>query len=348
MSTYVDFSKIDSILSLSKKEYLKNLYPDGYFEGHEFKPLGKDCTLSINHNSLAWCRFSEGRTGKGILSMFAYTHHNDNIREAGLELNKLLNITDASPQILQSKIVTHVKKDFSQQDDKERKRRFYYRLWQEATDVYNTPAMKYLHARGLLTETSKEMRFHPNIFIRTENKEKIYCGCLLSPITDINHHFMGIFRTFLNPDDPKNYLAIRNKSHPITQGKYKGLLGSPTGGAVKFGNAESPYIILTEGIEDALSAYQTVDPKDKSKGIFSIPQNYYSVWAFLGTSHLQKLQIPKGKKIILIIDNDDSGLKAEEKFRIRMKNEGYSYEAVIPKKYKDLNALHINKQEKRA
>jgi len=218
----------------------------------------------------------------------------------------------------------------------------------EATDTYNTLAMEYLKARGLIIETTKEMRYHPQILVRTEpNGERVYCPCLLCPITNIENRFVGLFRTFLNADDPQDYKAIRNENHPITLGKYKGLLGSPSGGAVKFGNPNSEIIILAEGIEDALSAYQTIDEEDRNKGIFSIPHGEYSVWSFLGTSHLHNLEIPENKKIILIVDNDEAGLKAEEKFRQRMKEEGRIYEAVLTKKYKDLNALHYQTQKKR-
>jgi len=131
MNLYVNFEAINYNFSMNIRGYLKSLYPDGYFEGQEFKPFGRNCTLSINSKSLAWSHFSKGRTGKGIISLYAYTHNSDNIREAGLSLNDFLGLTgkNTPEKIPQIDINKQEKINLNQFEESERKRRFYYGLW---------------------------------------------------------------------------------------------------------------------------------------------------------------------------------------------------------------------------
>lgn len=157
------------------------------------------------------------------------------------------------------------------------------RVWGGARPIAGTPAERYLESRGVSAD-SPELRYHP----RTPHGPRPltrFRPALIAAVRD-EGGLVAVHRTFLDPrgrglapiDEPRCGL---------------GRFGS---GAVRLGGI-APRLGLAEGIETALSA----------SALFGLP-----CWATLGTERFRLVAVPpEVKELVLFLDNDAGGRRAE-------------------------------------
>jgi len=162
------------------------------------------------------------------------------------------------------------------------------RLWDAARPVHGTPAETYLSRRALNAD-SRALRFHP----RTPFGRKphtIFAPALIAGLCDARG-LVAVQRIFLESDG-----CLARTINPPKRG-----LGMPGGAAVRLATPGT-VLGLAEGVETGLSAM----------ALFGVP-----CWASLGTDRIDKIDIPLSvEKLILFLDNDASGRRAETRARV--------------------------------
>lgn len=155
-------------------------------------------------------------------------------------------------------------------------------IWDAAIPAAGTIAETYLASRGITTPIPPAIRYaFPCI---QDGRE---WPMLVAGITDATGTLIGIQRTFLAKDG-------QGKA-PIPKPKLS--LGSLRGGAIRCGNPDRT-LILTEGLEDALSAMQ----------LFGVP-----AWAAAGAGMLASMRLPFSiRSVIIARDNDPAGERAAQ------------------------------------
>jgi hypothetical protein len=157
------------------------------------------------------------------------------------------------------------------------------RLWGAAAAIAETPAERYLAARGLRT-ASPELRYHP----RAPHGPRPFTRrrpALIAAVRD-ETGFVAVHRSFLDP--------ARNRLADIEQPRCG--LGRFGRGAVRLGGVGAT-LGLAEGIETALSASL----------LFGLP-----CWATLGTERFRHVALPPAvSELVLFLDNDAGGRRAE-------------------------------------
>ena len=123
------------------------------------------------------------------------------------------------------------------------------------------------------------------------------------------------------------YFTLNEKKHR------KRFTGSPKNcGALLAGNFSHKTIILSEGVEDALSIIHVV--------------NNIAVWACGGELNLEHFVIPESASAILIAaDSDQVGLRAAGKLAQRVQASGRKVRTIHPTKHqRDWNNLLVSGQ----
>jgi hypothetical protein len=160
------------------------------------------------------------------------------------------------------------------------------RLWQSATAITDSPAVRYLAQRGLLS-ASDQLRYLGRTPLGPRGAVQFLPAMLAAVTTDIG--IVAVHRTFLDCDSAR----LAGFERP------KRALGSLGYGAVRLSPPVQGRLGLAEGIESALSAMQ----------LFGIP-----CWATLGNERFGLVAIPESvRELFLFIDNDVGGALAEER-----------------------------------
>lgn len=158
------------------------------------------------------------------------------------------------------------------------------RLWAAARPIRSSAAEGYLHGRGLTVVVS-DLRFHP----RTpygRGAAVLFRPAILAAVRD-ESGLLAVHRTFLEPR------TARLADLPLP----KRALGRLGRGAVRLRPPRGGVLGWAEGIESAMAATQ----------LTGIP-----CWATLGTERFARVVLPPTvKRLILFLDNDAGGRRAE-------------------------------------
>ncbi|MCB2082232.1 MAG: toprim domain-containing protein [Rickettsiales bacterium] len=181
------------------------------------------------------------------------------------------------------------------------------RIWQESSLISGTLAEKYLREyRGITIALPPSLRFHPCLPYACN--PNMAFPAMVAAVQGINRNVTGIQATYLNPDTG-NKVILDNTPSRLSFGTVKG-------GAVRL-SALSKRLVLTEGVEDALSILQSCP------GV--------SVWACLGTSGLRGIELPENvSEVVIAGDNDSGGRKAAEVAQRRLRSEGRKVAVIYP------------------
>jgi putative DNA primase/helicase len=159
------------------------------------------------------------------------------------------------------------------------------RLWAAAHPIARSPAAAYLSGRGLATQVS-DLRYHPRAPYGRCHRV-IFRPALLAAVRD-GSGLVAVHRTFLDPRSA----SLADLPHP------KRALGRLGAGAVRLREPQRGLLGWAEGIENAIAATQ----------LTGIP-----CWATLGTERFARVALPPSvERLILFLDNDAGGRRAEK------------------------------------
>ena len=188
-------------------------------------------------------------------------------------------------------------------DSGRRNRAAVERLWAAARPIGGTPAEAYLRSRGLAL-TVTDLRYHP----RTpygRGAQAIFRPAMLAAVRD-ESGMVALHRSFLDPR------SAGLADLPIP----KRALGRLGQGAVRLGPPCDGVLGLAEGIETAMAATL----------LTGMP-----CWATLGTERFARVALPAClKRLILFLDNDPGGRRAETLARQAQQGTRIGVEARFP------------------
>ena len=236
--------------------------------------VGDDRALIIHHNG-CWFDFAAGTGGHGALGLLAHLHRDD--RQAALEAAKnwLASHSDDGRLGRTGGDDEEIEDTEAMAADDAQRTTYVETLWRCAEESKDTPAETYLKSRGvwpLPAAADKALRWLPNA------RE----GALVAAITDDVGALVAIQLTHITPEGEKSRmqpvrLTIRGPHDWRSRGAFR--LGAPT-----------PDLVLTEGVEDALSA---------------IAAGAGCVHASLGVSALGRAELPALVKTVIVVRDDD-------------------------------------------
>ena len=204
--------------------------------------------------------------------------------------------------------------------DQQQRMEFGRRKWNEAVPLTDTPADKYLRARGLDPGPDgwpPSLRYHPSV---KHGPTGLCLPAMLGAVAIYpSQEVVGLHRTFLRADGKGKAPVSGNKM----------MLGRCGGGAVRLAPAGTE-LVLAEGIETGLSVRQAT----------GLP-----VWATLSTSGLRSVIMPPETTVVTIAaDGDEAGEVAAQAAARRFIAEGRTVKIAHPPKGMDFNDL-LNKPE---
>lgn len=177
-------------------------------------------------------------------------------------------------------------------------------LWAAARPIGRSPAEAYLLRRRLILH-ARDLRYHP----RTpygRGLQAVFRPALLAAVRD-ESGLVAVHRTFLDPASA----GLADLPLP------KRALGRLGQGAVRLCPPRDGMLGLAEGIETAMAATL----------LSGIP-----CWATLGTERFARVTIPAAiTRLILFLDNDPGGRRAERLARKALSSTGVEIEACYPK-----------------
>jgi putative DNA primase/helicase len=178
------------------------------------------------------------------------------------------------------------------------------RLWTAAHPIAKSPAEAYLRGRGLTLGVS-DLRYHP----RTpygRAVQAIFRPALLAAVRD-GSGLVSVHRTFLDPR------SAQLADLPLP----KRALGRLGEGAVRLRPPRQGLLGWAEGIENAMAATL----------LTGMP-----CWATLGTERFARVALPASvDRLILFLDNDAGGRRAEKLARDELTGSGVHIEALYPR-----------------
>jgi hypothetical protein len=177
------------------------------------------------------------------------------------------------------------------------------KLWAAARSIPGTPAERYLRGRGLGIQV-RDLRY----LARTpcgRGAEAIHCPALLAAVRDGNG-LVAVHRTFIDP------VSASLARFPVP----KRALGPLGEGAVRLASADGGTLGLAEGVESALAAAI----------LTGLP-----CWATLGSERFARVALPASvRRLILFLDNDSAGRRAEKLARATHRAGALTIEARYP------------------
>jgi putative DNA primase/helicase len=178
------------------------------------------------------------------------------------------------------------------------------RLWAAARPIERSPAEAYLRSRGLALAAS-DLHYHPRIPYG-RGALAIFRPAMLAAVRD-GAGLAGVHRTFLDP----RTATLADLPLP------KRALGRLGQGAVRLRPPQHGLLGWAEGIENAMAATLLT-------GI--------GCWATLGTERFARVALPAGvSRLILFLDNDPGGRRAEKLAREAHQGSGVEIEARYPR-----------------
>ena len=196
-------------------------------------------------------------------------------------------------------------------------------LWNQSHYIeQGDPVHTYLKNRGIvLPEYPADLRCHAALsYWEQDNQGKpVMTGvfpAMLAVVRNATGRPVALHRTYLTTDGQKA---------PVSSPKKIIKVHDLTGAAVRLFAPKDGFIAVSEGIEDAISAWL----------LWGIP-----CWACLGTSGLRSFVPPGGNHEILILaDSDDPGKKAAFELSDRLEEKKMAVRIWGPRGLKDLNEV---------
>lgn len=177
------------------------------------------------------------------------------------------------------------------------------RIWAGARPIGRSPAADYLLGRGLSVEAS-DLRYHPRV-PSGRGVQAIFRPAMLAAVRD-DSGLVAVHRTFLDLSPAR----LADLAVP------KRALGRLGRGAVRLQPPSDGRLGLAEGIETALAA----------TFLTGIP-----CWATLGTERFARVALPSSvRRLILFLDNDPGGRRAETLARETHRGSGLEIESRYP------------------
>ena len=194
------------------------------------------------------------------------------------------------------------------------------KIWEASSPINKTPGEAYLRSRGVTIPAPPTIRYHPNL---KHPPTGLDLPALVVAVSDETHKIKAVQRIYL-----------RTNGHGKAQVNNSKLsLGSIKGGAVRLSPIRET-LVLTEGIEDALSILQQ--------------KSNFAVWAVLGAWNLTGQNIPTSvKRLIIGADNDEIGREAAQKAAQQYaKERKQPVEIAYPEKeFKDFNEMLLSERK---
>ncbi len=176
--------------------------------------------------------------------------------------------------------------------------------------IEGTPAEKYLHRRGITMPPPDVICYRPRAFGDY--------GAMVALATDADGKVLALQQIYLTDDGQKAPLKVVKRTN-------KAIDGWAQKSAVRLpGNLP---IILAEGVETALSIWQTTG---------------HETWACLGISNIGNASLPEKAPVIVARDGDIQGSKADNQIRraiSKLSSRGYQVSVATPPEGKDFNDL---------
>lgn len=177
------------------------------------------------------------------------------------------------------------------------------RLWAAARPIGRSPAEAYLRSRGLALE-AWDLRYHPSTPYG-RGLQAIFRPAMLAAVRD-ESGLVAVHRTFLDPTSA----TLADLALP------KRALGRLGPAAVRLRPPRDGMLGWAEGIETAMAAIL----------LTGIP-----CWATLGTERFARVALPASvERLILFLDNDTGGRRAERVASEALRGRGVEIEARYP------------------
>lgn len=195
------------------------------------------------------------------------------------------------------------------------------RIVQGSRHIEGTAAEVYLRRRGItipLPHTLRFSRLEPprgnNGLLAANGPDQM--PCLVAIASDPAGELVGLQRTYLTEDGRKA---------ASTDGKVKYSLGNVSGGAIQLG-PPAETIVVTEGLEDGLSLFQTIGG---------------TVWVAAGTKMLPQMLFPEiTHTVIVAAQGDEPGERAAQAAADAFLSRGLAVRITRPEPpYKDWNDM---------
>ncbi|OGV51924.1 MAG: hypothetical protein A3F46_05640 [Legionellales bacterium RIFCSPHIGHO2_12_FULL_42_9] len=195
------------------------------------------------------------------------------------------------------------------------------KLAKESQPIHGTLAEKYLKQhRAIVSLTSTELRFHPNVYSREEGNNQSL-PALVAIARDKDHNIRAVQTIYLD----KETAAKANRAVP------KRTFSSIEGAAVILNKGQDPESVtyLAEGIETALSIQDAV----KHERVLAVlgKQNFASIDTNLLTKH-----------VVLCLDNDGKDIAQDKlinKAIQRLQEQGKTVAIAYPHERGDFNDI---------
>lgn len=186
------------------------------------------------------------------------------------------------------------------------------RIWRQTHPADGSLVECYLEERGYIGKVPHSIRYHSDLYHYTTRRNY---PCMIARVNMWPHNnLLGIHRTYLSMDGLSKANIQSNKM----------MLGRMKGGAVQL-TPPGPKLVIAEGIETALSVYQSTQ----------IP-----TWAALSTTGMCHVIVPPldiTQQIIIAADGDKAGRKAAHTLAKRLAPQGYKIQMAYAPEGMDFN-----------
>ncbi len=157
-------------------------------------------------------------------------------------------------------------------------------IMNDCQDIAGSPAQIYLRNRGIIVSPLPvSLQFRPNAYGRY--------GALVALATDPDGAVHGIQQIYVTEDGRKAPIKVQKRTNKAHDG------WSEVSAVRLPGTAP---IVLTEGVETALSVWQATG---------------HETWACLGISNIARAPVPDGARVIVARDGDEPNSKADQRLR---------------------------------
>jgi len=175
-------------------------------------------------------------------------------------------------------------------------------IWMDAVSARDTAVQQYLAARSLTLPIPETLRFAR---LRYGKRGHLH-PCVVALVTDVTGRPIGIQRTYLN--------AAGTGKAAVPKPKLS--LGHVRGGAIRLAPGAVTGLMLTEGVEDALSLMQ---------------MEGRAAWASAGAGMLAAMKLPSViNSVVIGADADEAGRTAAAKAAEAFRQEGRTVRIIYP------------------